>query len=104
VTYRTVWRILPGISGHSLRVRSVLDRYAAPTTGILYRLPVPVAVLGARTAPDKHCQPVKGEPPQYQGAFDWFGTFVPRKTRDCSKVGTLIIWRRISWGRILGPK
>ena len=47
-----------------------------PQTRILYSLLVRIAVLGARSAPNKYCQPVKGEAPQssgYQGrALGWF--------------------------------
>jgi hypothetical protein len=44
----------------------------------LYSLPVRIAVLGARGAPSRYCQPAKGETRQasgYQGrALGWFGS------------------------------
>ncbi|MBI3049647.1 MAG: phosphocholine cytidylyltransferase family protein [Acidobacteria bacterium] len=47
-----------------------------PQTRISYSLPVRIAVLGARSAPSRHCQPAKGEAPHamgYQGrALGWF--------------------------------
>ncbi|MBI4265064.1 MAG: DNA-3-methyladenine glycosylase 2 family protein [Acidobacteria bacterium] len=47
-----------------------------PRTRIFLPLFPRIAVLGVRSAPSQHCQPVKGEPPQrmgYQGrALDWY--------------------------------
>ncbi|MBI4266447.1 MAG: class I SAM-dependent methyltransferase [Acidobacteria bacterium] len=57
-----------------------------PRTRILFPLFPRIAVLGARSAPSQHCQPVKGEPPQrmgYQGrALDWFDTAQIRRYYD----------------------
>ena len=47
-----------------------------PRTRFLYSLLIRIAVLGARSAPSRHCQPAKGEAPQASGGqartLGWF--------------------------------